>query len=69
MPGKICDILTGVYAGKVASVDNKQEPAILDKGKVICYIFDKDNNPFLQDGKHVKAMISADRLKHTGYYD
>ena len=69
MPGKYFDIIAGGRMGQIASVENKQEKAITDKGKVHAFYYDSDMNPLVNDGKHLNGLIGKDRLKFIGYFD
>ena len=69
MPGRYFNIIAGGREGQIASVENKQEKAITDKGKVHAFYYDYDMNPICNDGKHLNGLIGKDRLKFIGYYD
>ncbi len=70
MPGKYFTVTSGVYEGKIAAVDNKQEPAITKIGNVHALFFDEMDKPHLnKEGKHVSGIIKANKLSFIGFYD
>ena len=69
MPGKYFEVVAGGRIGQIASVDNKQEKAVSDKGKVHAFYYDMNMEPLVNDGKHLNGLIGKDRLKFIGFYD
>ena len=67
--GKICLVLDGKRKDKIAMVSNTQEPAILAAKKVHAFFFTPELQPLLDNGRHENGIISADKLKVTGFYD